>query len=331
MNTPKIEKKEADKKDFLVVRNKRTLDVVKVVAPHEFQVGVDEQQQANICLKGNQSISGELVIKNGCLGALKLPKNAGLAIKEGAGIKIVDNRNDTIDISIDPAYLDTQGLKIEPLPNGGILTSSIGNKLLLSIDQSFVPSLPTFVAGDGISILTESNGVVEIGLSNQRGTTSQTGTELVMNADLSGVRNGINKIFALNDAPVRDSFMMWLNGQLLTADSDYELDGSTVTILGPQAPTEDDIMKALYSKNVSSKFYAINIQPQSIIINNDNTASIELQHSPVPESSLMIFLNGQLLTQGNAYDYTLSEKNVFISKKVIDDDIFRVTYSYSGQ
>ena len=328
MNTPIIDKKEADKKDFLVVRNKRTLDVVKVVAPHEFQIGVDEYQQANLCLKGDQDIFGKLVIKGGCTGALKLPgKDTGFAIKEGTGIKITDNRNDTLSLSIDPAYLDSRALNIEPLPGGGILTSSVGNKLLLSIDESFIPQLPTFVGGEGISILTGS-GTVEISLSNQRGITSQTNTELVMNANFYGIQNGVNRVFTLDHEPVRSSFMMWFNGQLLTQDFDYELSGNTVTVLGPVPPDEDDVMKALYSRSIASKFYALNVQPQLVSIGNAG-AEVQLQYDPDPAQSLMIFLNGQLLTEGNSHDYILSGKNVSISKKVMNDDIIRVTYSYS--
>jgi hypothetical protein len=359
MNTPIVEKKEADKKDFLVVRNKKTLDVLKVVAPHEFQVGFDNYQPANMSVNGNQFIAGNLTIKNGCRGSLKLPgPGRELAVKPGPGINVIDNNDDTIRLAIDDNYIRNIDLdiRVEAELSGGLLCSMSNNSLLLSLDRTNIAHLTGSIftgpviattglsgslltladgvtsylkAGAGILITTSSMGQVEISIdsNNATGTSSQFGTELVMNADLIGDLNGINKSFELESVPSNNSFMLWLNGQLLTRNEDYTLSGKNVTLL-TSSPDGDDIMKALYSKSVTSKYYAINIEP-SIISIGESTTQISLQYAPDPVTSLMLFLNGQLLTQGNNGDYNVVGVNVSLARKLLDDDVVRATYSYS--
>jgi hypothetical protein len=42
----------------------------------------------------------------------------------------------------------------------------------------------------------------------------------------------------------------------------------------------------------------------------------------------MLFLNGQLLTQGNSNDYSIVGKNGYPLKSFLVEDIIRATYSY---
>jgi hypothetical protein len=121
--------------------------------------------------------------------------------------------------------------------------------------------------------------------------------------------------------------MLWLNGQLLTRNEDYTLTGNSVSLL-TSPPNEDDILKALYSKSVIAKYYAINLEPTVNSIGESST-EISLDHEPDPTTSLMFFLNGQLLTQGGNEDYSLFGKNISLARKLIEDDIVRVTYCYS--
>jgi hypothetical protein len=359
MNTPAVEKKEVDKKDFLVIRHSKTKDIVKVVAPHEFQVGFDNYGPTNLSVNGDQLIAGSLSIMNGCRGSLKLPgPNRELAVKPGPGVRVVDNHNDTISLAVDENYIRNLDLdiRVETALSGGLLSSMVNNSLILSLDRTNIAHLTgsTFTgpviatsglsgslltladgitsylkAGSGILITTSSIGQVEISIDPnlQIGTSSQVGTELVMNANLIGALDGINKDFLLESTPVNNSFMLWLNGQLLTRNEDYTLTGNSVSLL-TLPPNEDDILKALYSKSVMAKYYAINLEPTITNIGESST-EISLDHEPDPITSLMFFLNGQLLTQGGNEDYSLLGKNISLARKLIEDDIIRVTYCYS--
>ena len=57
-----IDRREVDKKDFVVVKDKRTLDVTKVIAPHELQIGIEGYKRACLRIKGDEFITGQLTI-----------------------------------------------------------------------------------------------------------------------------------------------------------------------------------------------------------------------------------------------------------------------------
>ena len=56
---------------------------------------------------------------------------------------------------------------------------------------------------------------------------------------------------------------------------------------------------------------------------------LTLPHEPDPGDSLMLFLNGQLLTQGGAHDYQLTGSAVTFSAHIASADVVRATYSYA--
>jgi hypothetical protein len=122
--------------------------------------------------------------------------------------------------------------------------------------------------------------------------------------------------------------MLWLNGQLLTQDSDYSLDKKRVTFASSSAPVETDVIRVMYSKNVSAKLYALNAAPAQINIIENAVTGLTLPHEPDPAGSLMLFLNGQLLTQGNDRDYYLTGRDVTFCAQVESFDTVRATYSY---
>lgn len=155
-------------------------------------------------------------------------------------------------------------------------------------------------------------------------------SELVMNGEILGEMNGTNKSFTLPDEPADPaSFMLWLNGQLMTQDSDYSLSGISLTFLSSLAPVETDILRSMYSRRVISKNYALSERPVQSFSSGSVLTGVRLAKKPDPAGSLMLFLNGQLLAQGPEHDYSLQDETVTFSKSLLADDIILTTYCYT--
>jgi hypothetical protein len=154
-------------------------------------------------------------------------------------------------------------------------------------------------------------------------------SELVMNGLIVGEKDGANKSFSLPDLPTDPtSFMLWLNGQLLTQGSDYSISSLNLTFLGSLAPASTDIIRSMYSRRVISKSYALSERPIQTFSSGSILTGIKLANIPDPADSLMLFLNGQLLTQGSEHDYDLQDEIVTFNKSLITDDIILTTYCY---
>jgi hypothetical protein len=147
---------------------------------------------------------------------------------------------------------------------------------------------------------------------------------------VTGAQDGQNLTFTLSDRPADpESFMLWLNGQLLTKDSDYELTENQIKFSQSIAPEGTDVIRTMYSKNVSARLYAINATPAQLVVVENVMTGLTLPNDPDPADSLMLFLNGQLLTQGNDHDYRLNGRDVTFFSPVEGADVVRATYSYA--
>ena len=391
-----IDRREVDKKDFVVVKDKRTLDVTKVIAPHELQIGIEGYKRACLRIEGDEFITGRLTIDGGCKGALSLFDGTS-AVKAGTGTTVVAGNDGSITVGVDPNYIASRQAGVSIAQGGGLSSSvNVAGSLLLSIDSSYLSSnliagsdislttnnanqtvisstaerikagvglksslagrdltlllnlqagdgidlttsndgqitisTPTIVGGTGIQVSTGAGGQVQVSLSAspQGGTI----TDMVINAEPTGNLDGINTVFTLPDGGIdRSSFMLWLNGQLLTQDSDFNLAGSTITFIGSDIPRPPDVLRALYTRQVSTKMYALSVAPSQVTVTNDSAVGLTLPQSPDPTDSLMLFLNGQLLTQGDQHDYTLIGNSVTFNRAASPADVIRATYSYSN-
>lgn len=180
---------------------------------------------------------------------------------------------------------------------------------------------PYLIGGDGVSVVTGSNGQLQISLTNS----APTVTELVLNEEIAGDVDGSNQAFTLaNDPASSSSVMIWLNGQLLTQGSgrDYTVSGRSIQIGFP--PVAGDVLLGMYSKLVTVKQFSLNETASFITISG--SLGLEIAHTPNPASSLMLFMNGQLLTQGD--DYTLSSREIQIGS-IDASDVFLATYTYT--
>jgi len=163
--------------------------------------------------------------------------------------------------------------------------------------------------------------------SSGSGAGSNLLTELVLNETPTGVMDGINKQFSLAHTPaISSSVMLWLNGQLLTqgASRDYTVSGSQVQI-GETRLVAGDVILAMYSKVAVVKRFSLNETATFITI--AGSLRLQIENTPDLAQSLMLFRNGQLLTQN--VDYTISGRQIqLISDAIENDDIFLATYSY---
>ena len=181
-----------------------------------------------------------------------------------------------------------------------------------------------------LSSLSGSISSFEERISNLRG---GLGVALSMNETLFGERDGLNKTFKLSHSPSpASSLMVFLNGQLLTGGngSDFIVIGDEVSLSEyVPAPQQDDVILGMYSYEVAVKSYSIN-EPASVTQSVEGAYEIELNNVPSPAESLMLFMNGQLLTAGETNDYKLSGKTISLESSIADigDSRFFATYSY---
>jgi hypothetical protein len=248
-----------------------------------------------------------------------------------AGDGLVSNIiNDVMHLSIDRTQLLSM--------SGGMFTGPVVAAGGISGSLQFLQDgiTPYLVAGPGIEITTGSSGQVTISSSGSASNQDNSriagavGTELVMNGTLAGSIDGLNRMFQLDAAPADTStFMLWMNGQLLTQGSDYSISGSCVTLVEGLSPVDGDVLRTMYSKQVSAKLYAISERPTALITSGSLMTGMQLARRPDPSSSLMLFLNGQLLTQGAENDYSLQDDSVTFNRPFLTEDIVLTTYSYA--
>lgn len=155
----KIDRREVDKQDFVVVKDKRTLDVTKVIAPHELQIGLEGYKRASLRIEGDEHITGQLKIDSGCKGALRLLDGTS-AIKAGIGTIVTTGSDGSATVALDTNYLSNRQSGVSIDPNGGLVGVADPNGLLsLSISPTYLSS--SILAGSGISI-SSANGQLTI-------------------------------------------------------------------------------------------------------------------------------------------------------------------------
>jgi hypothetical protein len=151
--------------------------------------------------------------------------------------------------------------------------------------------------------------------------------EIVFNEMPVGIKNGINQFFTLSDDPTDPSTVqIWLNGALLTQDSDYTVTGRVIQFFFDPI-ISDDIILASYSKRILLKRYVFG---ERIFI-DPTTSEATLQKMPVSSQDLMLFYNGQLLTRGprpTDNDYTLTGRVITFPRQMTAQDVVLATYSY---
>lgn len=295
-----LSKPQLENELLVPLRDPRSKKIRSISTLHNFNIGVVEKA-ANFVVSGEATVYGASKFDGGAIGALVYPD--GSPAIEGDGIEVSITQNKKIKLTIPESQSNFNSINLEQTANH---ITNISNQIV-SMSGSLSDVL------ERITSLEKS----KLG----------AGTMIAMNVVPEGEINGQNLIFSLPSAPSpASSLMFFKNGQLLASGSeaDYTLSSKLVTL--SQAPEVDDVVSALYSYTVPVKSYSIN-EPISTTINN-NIATITLLNSPNPPETLMLFMNGQLLTSEE--DFLLNENSVTLNANLseIEESRFFATYTY---
>lgn len=295
--------------------------------------------------------TGPVSFLGGASGSIQALADGSPFIRAGEGINVTSGTDGSITIGTSGTYLTLDSLTsapsvtfsgdvyIEGALYGGSpldIASDINATGVVVAHGGLSGSLTTLtdgssylVAGTGISITTGSNGQITIESTVTGGGSPGSGgllTELVLNEIPTGAIDGNNTAFTIASTPSDPStVMLWLNGQLLTPGSDFTVAGKNITFLC-DPPRTDDVLLSMYTKVVTVKQFAMNEAVSFPIVGG--VTKIRVANVPNPASSLMLFRNGQLLTQDS--DYTLVGKDVAAIGWAIDNtETYMATYSYT--
>jgi hypothetical protein len=128
---PVITKHDAELKDFVVVKDKKTSAISKIIAPHSLQIGIDgfKNNGSGLVVKGNETVEGSLIVKGGVLGALTLP-DGSLAIKPGNGVNVFNCKNGSVILSLADDYAPST---ISVAPRGGLVKTVVSGAIFYQL------------------------------------------------------------------------------------------------------------------------------------------------------------------------------------------------------
>jgi hypothetical protein len=299
--------------------------------------------------------TGPVTFLSGAMGSIQALSDGSPFIRSGNGIEITSGADGSITVSASGTILTIESLSStssvffggDVYVEGRIFGGSpveVGNSLVVTgsviAQEGLSGSLtalsdgsPYLIAGSGISLSTGSSGQITISSTADPSSFGKNGssgllTELVLNEIPSGAMDGLNKTFTLAFDPANSaSVMLWLNGQLLTqgALKDYTVSGRNI-LFGQIDLDPSDVIIAMYTRSVSVKKFSFNELASFITVSG--SLALQIEKDPDPVQSLMIFRNGQLLTQNT--DYSILNRQIQLPNGAIEnDDIFLATYSYT--
>jgi hypothetical protein len=211
--------------------------------------------------------------------------------------------------------------------------STLNEPFITFSSSSNLTNSRILTAGAGIEISTGSSGQVIVSTNGTGGNSSAFLARLAINEQPSGIIDGANDTFTLSRTPSDTSqVMLWLNGQLLSQGPgyDYTIVGNTLTLFDDSVPVEDDLLAVMYPYVEQSSRYILNER-----VNMTESGGIiqgDLESTPQTPSKLMLFWNGQLMSQGVEKDYIIVGKTIYINPGVLNDildpdDIFVACYT----
>ena len=327
-----LPQKEAESNNFVASRDLKTKRIKSLNTIYDLNVGVVEKA-ANFTVNGKATVKDAAFFEGGVVGALLMPDGTPALVGD-TGVSVTALNNGKLKISLAQGISPGAG----GTGNGSTKIAELEAQISLMQQQfSSQHNILTSVSSSHTShssLLTavSSSLAQRVSLLEQGNFNNGTGTSLAINVTPQGAINGTNVSFTLPNVPSpASSLMLFLNGQLLSPgiNSDFLLEGSTVTLASP--PLQDDVLLALYSYAVSVTSYSINEPLQLNFVNGGGinaTLSATLNAVPNPTQSLMVFMNGQLLTSNE--DFVLNEKVITFdhSLKEASSSRFFATYSY---
>jgi hypothetical protein len=186
------------------------------------------------------------------------------------------------------------------VPSGG------GQYATLPISINQVTSLSANLASINSAIAALAAQVS--GLSSSIGPTIGTNAAFIDAESPAGTLDGRNNAFTLAQSPVNGSFSIFRNGLLQSLGIDYAINGQTVTFLPNSVPRGTDTLTAYYrvSGTGAAATFVDTEVPNGTIDGNNLAFTVAV--APLPATSLKLYKNGILLSQGG--DYILSGSNI---------------------
>ena len=297
-------------------RDPRSKKIRSVSTIHNFNVGVVEKT-ANFVVSGEATVRGISKFEGGVIGALLYPDGSPAIEGDGINVSITQNKKLRLTIPQSRSNFDVQNLQQSIEQHSSII--SVLSQSLSAMNVTSILNQISLMSGSLCNVLEK--------ITDFEKTKIGAGTMIAMNIVPEGEINGQNLTFILPEVPSpASSLMFFKNGQLLASgsESDYTLSSRSVTLFQP--PQVDDVVTALYSFTVPVKSYSIN-EPVSVTTSN-NALTIALLNCPNPPETLMLFMNGQLLTPDE--DFLLNQNNITlnVNLKEIQESRFFATYTY---
>ena len=182
----------------------------------------------------NNSISN-LTDRVNSLQIIAANPNSGTVIEGETPMGIIDGANSSFTITTTP----TAASSLMVFRNG-ILQS-------LNVDYSFANKTVSFSTGS----LPQSGDRLQV--SYRIGTPAQS-SAFVDNETPQGTVNGTNLTFSLAGAPTSNTLRLYKNGALLQANTDYSLNGATITFSSVlAAPGPGDNLSAYYRLTIPNQ------------------------------------------------------------------------------
>ena len=352
----KITKAQASDQEIIVVRNANTNKIERVVIPSDVVMGIVGYNLADLTVLGSLKVSG------GISGALKLPDGTN-TIQPGSNVTITYNQNGTVTITSSGGSLaDGDKGDVTVSQSGNIWTidsAVVTNAKLANMTTGTIKGRVTNSTGSPQDLSSaQATSLLDTFTSNAKGlvpapgnptgrflkddgTWVSNGTSSLVKLSMAeaptGQIDGTNKVFTLANSPnPSSSTQLFYNGQMLVQGNgkDYTLNGAIITLSNTfTAPVAGDILLATYAwdaNNTTVYNYEIN-EDLTFTLNNANPPkyTATLAHSPNPTGSLMLFMNGYLLVQGNGKDYTLSTATITLNfDGGVVGSTFTATYQY---
>jgi hypothetical protein len=274
---------------------------------------------ASIPFLTGAQFTGAVTFSGGLTGSLTQLIDGSPFLKAGEGISISTGSDGSVTINSHAT---------------GAVTGTFSGPLI-TYESSSIENSRRAKQGTGILITTSSSGEVIFSVDPQIGASAAYLSKLALNESLVGEINGSNRLFEISRTPADSSqLMIWLNGQLLTcgAGYDYTTTGNSVMFTSGSTPQVDDTLAVMYPYVEASSRYILNERVN--VTEVDSVITGELQYTPIEPRRLLLFWNGQLLSQGESKDYTIVGKRIYINASLEElepDDIFIATYmAYSG-
>jgi len=274
---------------------------------------------ASIPFLTGAQFTGEVTFLRGLTGSLTQLSDGSPFLRAGDGIILSTGSDGSVTIN---SYAT------------GTITGTISGPII-TYESSSIQNSRKAEQGTGILITTSSAGKVIFSVDPQVGSSAAYLSKLALNERLDGEINGSNRLFETTRTPSDSSqLMIWLNGQLLTcgAGYDYTTSGKTVMFASGSTPQIDDTIAVMYPYVEASSRYILNERVN--VLEVDGVITGDLEFEPIEPARLLLFWNGQLLSQGSLKDYTIVGKKIYINASLEEldpDDIFIATYmAYSG-